>query len=307
MSKGGNIRGHRLSCPTVITLSSIPPRFPLLGPALDSLLRQDLPAQAIHLYIPERYRRFPDWDGTLPQVPQSVTIRRCPQDLGPATKILPAAREFAGRDVDLLFCDDDKIYDPRWHGRFKRNRLAHPDKCLVEAGQDLPDIADDARPASRLPRAKRWSRKPLSYRIKRVLSLFTIKSSMYARSGHVDILGGHAGVMVRPDWFDAEAWDIPEILWTVDDPWLSGHLERKGIPIWLIAEIRGMSTSDASEVDALHNLVHEDHDRVRADLAAIDHMRRTYGIWTPGGKVAPPAGHMSDTMRTLSRRASGTQ
>ena len=292
--------------PTIITLSSIPPRFPLLGPALDSLLKQELPAQAIHLYIPERYRRFPDWDGTLPPVPEGITIRRCPQDLGPATKILPAAREFAGQDVDLLFCDDDKVYDPRWHGRFKRNRQRHPGACLVEAGENLPDIAENTRPHDRKPRARRWVRKPLSYRIKRVLSLFTIKSTMYANSGYVDILSGHAGVMVHPDWFDDEVWEIPEILWTVDDPWLSGHLERKGIPIWLIAEVRRMSATDAGEIDALHDLVHQDHCRVKADIAAIDYMRKTYGIWKPAGKVTPPAGFMSDTMREISRRASRT-
>lgn len=292
-----------MPCPTIVTLSSIPPRFHLLGPALDSLLGQDLPAQAIHLHIPERYRRFPDWDGTLPQVPKGVTIRRCPQDLGPATKILPATREFAGQDVDLLFCDDDRIYDPRWHGRFKRNRLAHPETCLVEAGENLPDIANDSRPQDRKPRAKRWVRKPLSCRIQRVISLFSIKSAMHANSGYVDVLSGHGGVMARSHWFDAEVWEIPEILWTVDDPWLSGHLERKGIPIWLIAEVCRISATDAGGIDALHDLVHQDHDRIKADIAAIDYMRKTYGIWKPAGKVTPPAGHMSETMRELSRRA----
>ncbi|MFC3167182.1 glycosyltransferase family 2 protein [Paracoccus fontiphilus] len=270
---------------------------------MNSLLKQELPAKAIHLYIPERYRRFPDWDGTLPQVPTGVTIRRCLQDLGPATKILPAAQDYAGQNVDLLFCDDDKIYDARWHSRFKRTRLAHPEACIVEAGENLPDIAENTRPHNRKPRAKRWTKKPLSYRIKRVLSLFTIKSPMYANPGYVDVLSGHAGVMVRPDWFDAAAWQIPDILWTVDDPWLSGHLERRGIPIWLIAEVRRMSASDAGDIDALHDLVEKDHDRVQADIAAIDYMRKTYGIWKPAGKVTPPAGYMSDTMRELSRRA----
>lgn len=292
--------------PTIITLSTIPPRFHLLKATLASLLDQDLPAQAIHLYIPHSYRRFPDWDGTLPAVPEGVTIRRCEKDLGPATKILPAARDYAGQDVDLLFCDDDKIYDPQWHARFKRARRAHPGSCLVEAGETLPDIADSTRPKARLPRAKRWVKKPFSYRVKRLLSLFTIKSSMYANAGYVDILGGHAGVMVKPDWFDATAWEIPPILWTVDDPWLSGHLERRGIPIWLIAELRRTSVTEASEIDALHNLVEEDHDRVRADIAAVDYMRRTYGVWQPGGAVTAPAGYMSETMREISRRAAAS-
>lgn len=289
--------------PTIITLSTIPPRFGLLGPTLSSLLKQRLPAAAIHLYVPDQYRRFADWDGTLPDMPEGVTLRRCPRDLGPATKILPAAREFAGQDVDLLFCDDDKIYDRDWHGRLKSARAAHPDACIVEAGDSLPDIADSIRPPDRLPRAARWTRKPLSYRIKRVLSLFTIKSSIWAQSGYVDVLGGHGGALVRPDWFGPEASDIPDILWTVDDPWLSGHLERRGIPIWLVARISRMRVSQAGGVDALHDLVEQGHGRVQADLAAIDYMRCTYGIWTPGGTPMPPASWMSATMRALARKA----
>lgn len=292
-----------MSCPTIVTLSTIPPRFHLLGPTIDSLLAQDLPVQAINLYIPNSYRRFPDWDGTLPEVPPGVTIQRCDHDLGPATKILIAARDHAGQDVDLLFCDDDKIYDPHWHARFKRVRALHPDACIVEAGENLPDIADSARPPERMPRAQRWKRKPLSYRIKRVLSLFTIKSPMYANSGYVDILSGHAGGMVRPDWFDAEARNIPGNLWMVDDPWLSGHLERRGIPIWLIAEVRRMKATDAGTVDALLDLVQDDAGRVEMDIAAIDYLRDTYGIWKPAGTPFPPQDHMTETMREIARRA----
>ena len=289
--------------PTIVTLSTIPPRFDLLAPTLNSLLAQKLPVQQILLYIPQRYRRFPDWDGTLPEVPAGVTIRRCEHDLGPATKVLPATRDFADQDVDILFCDDDKLYDPGWHRRFKAARAAHPDACIVEAGDNLPDIAETSRPPDRLPRAKRWTRKPLSYRIKRVLSLFTIKSPMYANSGYIDVLAGHAGVMVRPGWFDATAWDIPDIIWTVDDPWLSGHLERRGIPIWLIAEVRRMHCSGAGSVDALQDLVEQDHGRVKADIAAIDYMRRNYGLWAPAGQPQPPASWMSETMREIARRA----
>ena len=232
--------------PTIITLSSIPPRFHLLGATLNSLLAQRLPAQEVLLYIPRSYRRFTDWDGTLPEVPPGVTIRRCAADLGPATKILPATRDFAGADVDLLFCDDDKIYDPDWHARLKRAAAARPGTCIVEAGENLPDIADAARAPDRLPRARRWGRKPLAYRIRRMLSLFTVKAPMYANSGFVDLLSGHGGVLVRPEWFDAAAFEIPDILWTVDDPWLSGHLERRGIPIWLVAETRRMPASHSA-------------------------------------------------------------
>jgi hypothetical protein len=60
----------------VISLSSIPPRFDQIGPVLTSLVRQSIRPLAVELWIPTRYRRFPDWDGRLPEVPEGVTIRR---------------------------------------------------------------------------------------------------------------------------------------------------------------------------------------------------------------------------------------
>lgn len=287
--------------PTIITLSSIPPRFDRIGPTLEAMLAQNVPAAGVWLYIPHSYRRFPEWDGTLPAVPAGVTIKRC-DDLGPATKILPACRELAGQDVDILFGDDDKRYDRDWHGRFKSCRATHPDYCIVEAGETLPDIAASSRDPSRLPRAARWTRKPLSYRIKRLLSGFRMKSSIYAKSGFVDILNGHGGVMVKPDWFGPGAYDIPNVIWTVDDPWLSGNLEKAGIPIWLNAGVVRIDSFDVGDVHSLLQFSDEGHGRIAADIAAIDYLRTTYGIWTPAGPVAPITGCMSKTMQEIARR-----
>ena len=77
----------------IISLTSIPPRFGGLGPALGSLADQG--ADAVWLWIPHTYDRFPDWDGTLPDVPAGITIRRCETDHGPATKSIPALKQLA--------------------------------------------------------------------------------------------------------------------------------------------------------------------------------------------------------------------
>ncbi len=87
--------------PLIITLSAIPPRFAALGPTLRALLRQRHPADEIRLNIPERYRRFPEWDGTLPEVPEGVTILRCAQDYGPATKLLPRCWPIAATAAEM--------------------------------------------------------------------------------------------------------------------------------------------------------------------------------------------------------------
>ncbi|WP_163848389.1 glycosyltransferase family A protein [Pseudooceanicola aestuarii] len=265
---------------TVITLSTIPPRFDRLGAALDSLLAQTLPASEIRLYIPDSYRRFRDWDGTLPALPDGVTIHRCDKDFGPATKVLPAARDLRGRDVDILFCDDDKVYDPEWHQRFKDARAAHPDACIVEAGETFPDIADSSRPSDRLPRAHRRKR-DWRYRSVRALTLTLYKPFMYVNSGFVDQISGYGGVMLRPEWLDDAAFEIPDVLWTVDDPWISGHLERAGVPIWLNAGGKRPGDLQYGHSHSLQKLVEQGHDRVKADVAAIDYFRDAYNIWKP--------------------------
>lgn len=253
-------------------------------PTLQSLLNQRLPAREIRLNIPRQYRRFPDWDGRLPQVPAGVTIHRCEEDLGPATKILPTAREFRRKDVDILFCDDDRIYDPDWHGRFKKQARLRPNTCIVEAGETFPDIADSHRPTDRLPRSVRRRKGPL-YRIFRISTLGLIKPGTYRNSGYVDQISAWAGVLVRPDWFTDAAFDIPDILWTVDDPWLSGHLELNGIPIWLNARFGEPRWTDLGAVQALLDHVEAGHGRVEADLAAIDYFRSNWNIWEKAGPV----------------------
>lgn len=286
--------------PTIITLSTIPPRFSLLAPTLKSLLSQSLKPKEIRLYIPERYRRFPDWDGSLPAIPNGISIHRCAEDLGPATKVLPAARDLQGQDVDILFCDDDKIYDRHWHRRFKMESAAKPNHCIVGVGETFPDIADSGRPADRLPRG-RWKQKDRRYRMKRIASLFLHKPDL-GSPGYVDQISGFAGVLVRPEWFDKPFYDIPDIMWTVDDPWLSGHLERRGIPIWNIGRKCRYAESEGTSVDALLNHVEAGHGRVHADLIVIDHFREKYGIWQKTPQPDESASLRTESMREMLRR-----
>jgi len=289
-----------MSKPTVITLSTIPPRFHLLRPTLLSLLSQRLKAAEVRLYIPYKYRRFPDWDGQLPNVPAGITIVRCDEDLGPATKVLPAARDLKGQDVDILFCDDDKIYDAGWHGRFKTEAARKPGHCIVGVGETFPDIADAGRPADRLPRS-RWKVKDHKYRMKRIASLFLYKPEL-GMPGYVDQISGFAGVFVQPEWFDELFYSIPDVMWTVDDPWISGHLERRGIPIWMIGQNSRRAEGKGSCVSALLDFVEDGQDRVDADLLVIDYFRQHYGIWKKTDTVDEKASHRTASMREMTRR-----
>ena len=118
----------------IVTPSSIPPRFSSLSGTLGTLLGQTVKADRILLDIPRRYRRFPDWDGVLPEVPAGVEIRRCEQDYGPATKILPPAFEFRGQDCFILFCDDDRLYPKDWPQHFLKASRERPNCCIASSG-----------------------------------------------------------------------------------------------------------------------------------------------------------------------------
>lgn len=274
----------------IVSLSSIPPRFDKLGPTLDCLLRQTAKIDRIIVYIPAQYRRFPDWDGVLPEVPEGVEIHRCEADLGPATKVLYAARVFRGQDIDILLCDDDRRYKPHWAKAFVDARADHPDACIAIAGFEADRYGQSQMKDRPQPRAKRSSRAwNLRFQAQMVWEflfppvqrkyLREPTRALYKTSGYVDCFEGFGGALVKPDFFDDAAFQIPEVIWAVDDVWLSGNLARKGVPIWALADQHDTQHTPAGVYEALHKAQIEGADRDDANKAAIAYFRDTYGLW----------------------------
>ncbi len=281
----------------VITLSTIPPRFANLGPTLQGLIAQTSRPEAIELYIPKSYRRFPQWGGALPEVPEGVTIVRTEEDLGPATKILPAARVYRGQEIELLYVDDDILFTKDWAKQSLSLRKAHPRTAICSASFTIWRFAQGWRADRPLPRAVSAPSKDHQpgavFRrvLKRMLAIggkgarVTPFTHKLRHSGYSDIAQGYGGVMVQPDFFDDLVYDIPQVLWLVDDIWLSGHLARQDIPIWADRSLNlGTVLLDTSDTYPLHRLVADGADRIAANVACIQHMRATYGVW--GGEVA---------------------
>ena len=52
----------------ILSLSTIPPRFGMLGASLNSLINQSRKADEIHVYIPKVYRRLPEHNFFKPNV-----------------------------------------------------------------------------------------------------------------------------------------------------------------------------------------------------------------------------------------------
>ncbi|WP_375264068.1 glycosyltransferase family A protein, partial [Palleronia sp.] len=154
---------------TVISLTTIPSRFDKIGPTLETLLAQKADISEVRLYIPHHYKRFPDYDGTLPSVPRGVAIHRCETDFGPATKVLPAAKDLRGSGERLLFCDDDRLYDRDWAANLIDAGQRHPDRAICVIGWYLEKWLGQERKTSHDPGARhkpRWA--DWNYRCKRI-------------------------------------------------------------------------------------------------------------------------------------------
>lgn len=250
--------------PFAISLSSIPPRFDALGPTLESLLAQG--AERVLLWIPGTYRRFPDWDGALPEVPQGVEICRC-DDLGPATKVLPAA---LGRVApEILFCDDDRAYPEGWAQSFLQARADHPNAALCWRGMMVHwklggDPVTKAPLAEPTPGWRKWIARAVSGG----------EDRLFQRAGFVDMVEGCGGVLIRPEMFDARDAQIPDLARPVDDVWLSGMLARKGVPIWLLAGHKSPPRTEAHDAAPL-----DGDARHAQNIAAIRHLQDHFGVW----------------------------
>ena len=283
---------------TLITLSSIPPRFELIGPTLESLVAQK-GVDGVELYLPRRYQRFPNWDGTLPKVPSGIHIQCIDMDYGPATKVLAAAQRYRGENVQLLFCDDDRNYSSDWAKGLIEEAERHPGCAVALAGWDIAGLSQ--RNAFACPRHKRRSRTwDFEYRASRLRQILIGQGNValaqkpprriIAQSGFADIFEGYGGVIVRPEFFDATSFEIPPEAFHVDDVWLSGMLTRQGIGIWLASNQFEPKTTEADKRDALFRHRIAEQGRSELDANAIQMLRRRWKIWGGIDAILPVGG-----------------
>ena len=81
------------------------------------MVTQTAVIDGVILYISETSKRFEEGVNHLPAIPEGDEMRLTEQDLGPATKDLPAVKKYAQEVIAVIFCDDDKIYDCNWAAR----------------------------------------------------------------------------------------------------------------------------------------------------------------------------------------------
>lgn len=225
-------------------------------------------------------------------VPDGITIVRTDEDLGPATKILPAAKARRGQEVEILYVDDDRVYPSYWSTRSLALRKAHPQTAICSAGFQIQRYKAYTHKGAELPRAvlAPQARKNFDFQLRRLLAtlrgqkrwvgILAEECRKFDKTGYVDVAEGFDGVMVKPDYIDEAAFVIPPVVWAVDDIWLPGMLMRRGFrsgrqrSFW-----GGRKILEASRHFALHAALIEGNNQEAANRACIDYLRETYEIW----------------------------
>lgn len=266
----------------VISLTSIPSRFPRLQPTLQSLLEQD--ADEVRLYIPPSYRRFPDWDGKAPDVPRGVTLCFADQDYGPATKILPACSDLQGQDVQILFCDDDGTYAPSWAEALFSIQAERPQDAVAGYVRSAQGYVPNQVHPVKEPRVQEVPiKRDIPYRLARLSQKVFRTPAPWRRpirkGGYGEIFFGVGGVVVRPDFFDEVAYEIPKEAWAVDDVWLSAQLARRGIAIYCPARHPMPREAGQSHTDSLLHLETDLGGRQELNRKAARYCQEKFGIW----------------------------
>ena len=230
----------------IASLSTVPARIDNLGPTVRSLLRQTRPPDEIVLAIPEfsiREQRayvVPEYLLRL----QRVRILHCGEDLGPATKFIPAIQEelAAGRTNSLIMVvDDDRVYP--------RDAL----ETYLHYNKQLPDAALCFRGAP-MPRSLDWRDAKM------------IRGRELRQPQAAAVMTGCGSYLIQPRFFDESLWDYsnaPKGAFYMDDIWISGWLSRRRMKRYVVPasammrsvwrQKRTLSLHDVPEGRQYHN------------------------------------------------------
>lgn len=97
----------------VLSFTTTPPRMKYLTNVIEPLMLQT--CHEVWINIPQKYNRFPDWDGEVPDLSHfgsKLKVNRDCEDLGPGTKVIGPASHLGTEDL-IVYLDDDTAYDPK--------------------------------------------------------------------------------------------------------------------------------------------------------------------------------------------------
>ncbi len=256
----------------IASLTTLPDRIFNLEPTLRCLLNQTRPPDEIILSIPEfsvRQKRPYSIPKYLSQFPK-LRIVPCKTDWGPATKFIPLVQEelAAGRaDTLIMVVDDDRIYPRDALGTYLHYHEQFPNAALCFRGGPMPRNFYWFLPklflGSRLREAKR-----------------------------VAVITGCGSYFIQPRFFDSALWnysDAPASAFYMDDIWISGNLDRRGVEKYVVPASAMMRTArQQAGTMSLHRVP---RGRTYHNNEVVEYFRDTWNVfssrWTMALSIFP--------------------
>lgn len=218
--KNKNEQGNNV----VITMTTLPSRIANIAPTISSLTHQTVRPEKIIINLPAHSQR----EKTAYIIPEFlkknplIEINNVEKDLGPATKLLPVLEKYKGQKEKLIIvADDDEIYPQRLVENYLKQEKNLSDAVLTLVGWKVPR---DFIHSNRTIRYGAIGSKPPG-------------SQKISKPTKVDCVQGASTFAVRPTFFTEEIFDYskaPKEAFFVDDIYVSGHLAKQKVPIYVI-------------------------------------------------------------------------
>ena len=201
--------------PIWVSLTTIPSRLSRVNLTLASLKNQSLQPDLIILCLPEICLK----ENATYELPfeilndPAITIIRCANDWGPATKLLGCLAECHDPETRIIVVDDDIIYPYDLVEKLVARSDSYPHAAIGFCGWNVADLL----------KGRDYFYSHLIYE-DRIPNLPFVSKA--------DVLEGYRGVLTKRKFWDDAVYaysDAPKRAFYVDDVWFSGHLARKKI------------------------------------------------------------------------------
>jgi len=213
LSGANSPQGRRV----IASLSTLPDRIGRLRPTLESLLDQTRPPDEIVLAVPKfsiRQNRGYAVPRYLSKVPR-LRLLQCEIDWGPATKFIAVVQDeiaAARGDTLIMVVDDDRVYPRDSIELYLHYNAKLPDAALCFRGGPIPP--------------------GLNWRHSKLIYAVDVQNPQ-----RVAVMTGCGSYLIQPRFFNSSLWDYstaPEGAFYMDDMWISGCLERRGVEKYVI-------------------------------------------------------------------------
>lgn len=232
----------------VATLTTLPDRYHLLLPCLQSLRSQSIQFDAIYLAVPKTAKRLNKEYPPLPsEITDICTVIQIDQDYGPITKLYGALISESDPDTIILCSDDDVIHDSNLLQILINHEKDYPGSAICGTGALISRGLFFISIHSSLQEFKSWNG--------------LIGFNMDKEGRNVDLVFGVAGVLYQRGFFPATLEDIhkellshgsnDDYIFLNDDVLISGYLSKKRIKRRVFTDIPVVVIPEDHRDDAL--------------------------------------------------------